>query len=438
MIKKVILIGFILLFVGTCVIPTTALNTDKSQSSKGNWLYVGGNGPGNYTRIQDAINDSSDGDTVFVYHGNYTENIIINKSISVFGENKETTWISGYGYYIYDHVVFLCANNIIFSGFTVYLIEQTCPGIAVNDSQNCIVSNNIVRSTWGIDLLNASNNIVKENNVFTTNGGITIGDMTNELCRENLIENNTIANSGNSGLIYNFGISLWKTAENNIIRKNFLYNCVRDGIWIEDAKNNTIEQNIITCFGGKNRYGIGLMGLSAFGNKLVGNDVSNYTYGVYTNYYQNFLLSGNIIHDNTYGAYLAATPTYLNITNNTFQDNSIGAYIEGGYYNAVEGNIFISNNLGVGIDSSEYTIFRKNNFTNNKEGLIIFMSTECQVLMNNFIGNERHAEFQFCLNTWDNNYWDHPRLFPKPVFGRFLFVQFDWHPAREPYDIPGV
>ena len=38
----------------------------KSLSS-GNTLYVGGSGEGNYSKIQDAINGASDGDTVFVY-----------------------------------------------------------------------------------------------------------------------------------------------------------------------------------------------------------------------------------------------------------------------------------------------------------------------------------------------------------------------------------
>ena len=46
-------------------------------------LYVGGSGLGNYTSIQDAINDSVDGDTVFVYDEGspYYENLVVNRSI---------------------------------------------------------------------------------------------------------------------------------------------------------------------------------------------------------------------------------------------------------------------------------------------------------------------------------------------------------------------
>ena len=42
-------------------------------TSSGNWLYVGGSGPGNYSVIQDAVDNASDGDTVYVYHGIYSD-----------------------------------------------------------------------------------------------------------------------------------------------------------------------------------------------------------------------------------------------------------------------------------------------------------------------------------------------------------------------------
>lgn len=45
-------------------------------NGEGKTLYVGGSGPGNYTTIQSAINESSNGDTVFVYSGIYYDNVI--------------------------------------------------------------------------------------------------------------------------------------------------------------------------------------------------------------------------------------------------------------------------------------------------------------------------------------------------------------------------
>ena len=82
-----------------------------------------------------------------------------------------------------------------------------------------------------------------------------------------------------------------------------------------------------------------------------------------------------------------------------------------------------------------------------------------KIIENNFINNTKHVSFTvftsigwgFGINRWDSNYWDnwigleHPQLskLPKRITGIFtrmiripIFVfAFDWHPAREPYDI---
>ena len=73
-------------------------------------MYVGGSGPGNYTRIQDAINNASDGDTVFVYDDSspYYESICINKEIKVIGEDKNSTTIDAQQL---EYVVQITANN---------------------------------------------------------------------------------------------------------------------------------------------------------------------------------------------------------------------------------------------------------------------------------------------------------------------------------------
>ena len=96
--RKWMAVGLILLFVGTCLIPATAQNNVKqSPTSRGEWLYVGGSGTGNYSSIQRAIDNANDGDTVFVYSGTYYEYINVNKSINLIGENNIKTIINGGG-----------------------------------------------------------------------------------------------------------------------------------------------------------------------------------------------------------------------------------------------------------------------------------------------------------------------------------------------------
>jgi len=63
---------------------------------------------------------------------------------------------------------------------------------------------------------------------------------------------------------------------------------------------------------------------------------------------------------------------------------------------------------------------------------------------NNFLHNgwDAYLSGECLRNTWDGNYWNRPRLLPKVIIRRTvalffsLRLNFDWHPAREPYDIP--
>ena len=119
--QKWLAVGIILLFVGTCIIPAIAQTTEKPlPASRGNWLYVGGSGPGNYTWIQDAIDNASDGDTVFVYDDSspYPINgLKIEKSINLIGENKTSTEIIGIT------GINILADKVNISGFNIII----CP-----------------------------------------------------------------------------------------------------------------------------------------------------------------------------------------------------------------------------------------------------------------------------------------------------------------------
>ena len=51
--------------------------------------------PDDYSTIQLGINNANPGDTIFVRNGVYYENIIIEKKITLVGENKNNTIIDG-------------------------------------------------------------------------------------------------------------------------------------------------------------------------------------------------------------------------------------------------------------------------------------------------------------------------------------------------------
>lgn len=72
--------------------------------------------PDDYPTIQQAINHANDGDTIFVKNGTYFEHVVVNKTVSITGQNRNSTIIDGN---YTGTVVTVMADNVGFSGFTV-------------------------------------------------------------------------------------------------------------------------------------------------------------------------------------------------------------------------------------------------------------------------------------------------------------------------------
>ena len=180
-----------------------------------NTFYVGGNGEGNYSSIQEAINASSEEDLIFVFTGIYNENIKINKSISLIGENKETTIINGKNYF---NAITINASGVNISKFTIK--NALVSGIFIENVRYCnIFQNNINANNIGIKISIASylkiyNNTISDNLAF----GINIScDFTNfssnnntSFCFNNSIFHNNFINNtihcydqGNASWSYN-------------------------------------------------------------------------------------------------------------------------------------------------------------------------------------------------------------------------------------------
>jgi len=191
---KLIGIFICMLLIGT-VLPAsgTVIKTNNTASSNrsGNILYVGGSGEGNYSSIQDAIDDAVDGDTVFVYDDSspYYEFVVVNKSINLIGENRETTVIDGGG----SGFVCISADGVTISGFT---IRNESFGINIRSNSNTITSNTITSNSWyGIDLHYSSGNTITGNTISLNNKyGIRLfNSVGNTILKNNFIGNKRAA-----------------------------------------------------------------------------------------------------------------------------------------------------------------------------------------------------------------------------------------------------
>jgi len=161
-------------------------------------LYVGGTEPGNYSKIQDAIDDANDGDTIFVYDYSspYFENLIINTSINLIGEDKNSTIIDGNS----DNVVRINAKNLSISGFTIRNGEY---GIRFMSTYSYVFNNIITDNRLdGIIMFNSSYNTISNNIIKNNHYGIYVYRSISRAgsCFYNNITKNVISNNDFQGI----------------------------------------------------------------------------------------------------------------------------------------------------------------------------------------------------------------------------------------------
>lgn len=115
-----------------------------------------------YRHIQDGIDNSQNGDTVYVFNGSYFENIVVHQSIELYGEKKENTIVDGEGYCT---VVTITSHGTILSGFTIKNSgnEENDAGIVIDSGCNTICENEIQENYYGVRTV-AQNNIIYHNN----------------------------------------------------------------------------------------------------------------------------------------------------------------------------------------------------------------------------------------------------------------------------------
>ncbi|MCK4287995.1 MAG: right-handed parallel beta-helix repeat-containing protein, partial [Bacteroidales bacterium] len=179
-------------------------------------IIVDQSGGGNYTTIQEGINNASNGDTVLVYPGTYYENINYNgKNITVASlllTTQDTIYISQTiinGNQNGSVVKFVSGEglNSIIKGFTI-----------TNGFASYIDS---IPAGGGIKCINSSptieKNIIKENNcdLYIHGGGIYCEKSSSHIL------NNTISN--NEGAYYGGGIFVSDTSE-VLIKGNVIFN----------------------------------------------------------------------------------------------------------------------------------------------------------------------------------------------------------------------
>lgn len=232
------------LFIIFCLHSAVILQNSRILVNAGSSLLIVGEG--GYDSIQEAVNNASSGDVIFVHKGVYRENIIINKAVTLIGEDRENTIIDGNSK---GNVISINASYVNISGFTIKNSEPiTGYGIIIDHSEKVIIHNNIIKGNGiGIQLTYSSENQVYNNTVSTNRIGLHLFCSAKNAIYRNVITINTDGifiyystdNSFYENTIYSnyFGVFVFHYGDNNVFYHNNFVNNVNN-VYAEQATNN--------------------------------------------------------------------------------------------------------------------------------------------------------------------------------------------------------
>ena len=213
--------------------------------------------PQDYSSIQEAINAASKNDAIVVKQGIYYENLIIDKPLSLSGEDKKTLVIGNGG--LDDSNVFCVqSDNVKIFGFTIKSLnystsKEHANGIKINGDNVSVHDNWIENTFWGIlcpiqSFVNIYNNTIRANfkegirfyggnlNLILTNNvtenagsGIAIEGYSNKICGNKIADNKIGIGIGASyTLLYGNNITrnsetgIYFSGSNNIVYANWI------------------------------------------------------------------------------------------------------------------------------------------------------------------------------------------------------------------------
>jgi len=428
MFRKGLVVAVILLFIGMCVGPSTGtiFKEPYEPLSSGNTLYVGGSGEGNYTSIQEAVDDAVDGDTVYVFDDSspYVEHLLVNKSITLLGEDRNTTIIDGtdesevvvqilaegvsiseftirnYG----DEAIEVLSNYTYISGNIIGPESRTFSGygIRVYQADDNIISDNYISNTFtAIKILYSHDNNISSNIIYSNwLGGIRLSSSTNNTISENTITTGTLANAlsytgidlvdsnenvvSSNTIISEFGdfydnsysgLYLWDSRDNTVI-DNMLVKCGYQwyGIYQNLLEDNTVnDKPLLYLIGESDRvidYAGQIMLIQCDNITIENTEISNTQIAIELVETHNCIITGNTLTNNWRGVRLEYSDTNI-ISENLFSDNRYSVNLREGSSHIVVSNNTIQNSA-IGISGSTgYNIIEENIIRNNGQGIQI-------------------------------------------------------------------
>ena len=350
------------------------------------WWYVGGVGPGNFSTIQDAVNASYDGDTIFVFNASspYYGPVVIGKRLHIIGQDRNTTIVSVTSA-AYDTFK-IQSDDVILEGFWIRNVGLLRSG------ENCIINEH-------------SNNLTIRDNIITGGFvGINIGDY--QYHTRNIVVDSNIVSDCNTAM------SLFESS-NDVITSNKVFG--NDySIMLRSCSPVLFEKNAIT----ENTHG---MSMSAVRSATIArNRIENNSQGLSIYGWYDYNQNDNIIIENN------------TITNNTGVGIALSKVLA---ITIQRNNLSWNTDRALTISIGKQVSVLQNNILEKKSRFNYFdlLPSRNQVRFSENYWGDLHRPIKVIVGTWGKaiwgNYWGGKLYLQVPL------VKFDLHPAHEPYPI---
>ena len=279
----------------------------------------------NYTTIQEAINTANYGNVILVGAGIYNEDVVVNQTVTLTGEDRDSTIVNGSGT---ASVFYLQRNDVVVSNFTLQNNNLALwAGVYVSSHRsNSTVSRNVIRNC-------------------------SVGVMCWDYSEGNVIGDNEIVNCRT-------GVKDWYSSGNAIIG-NHMASCSQYGVDIEGSDDTIVQNNtMFQCWGGI------YLSYGARRTIITDNDISHGDGGIgldASSY--NTITNNRIDHCNLSGLYLGEAlwtgSNHNTVTNNTISSTAQGngLYIYGSTDNNLSANTMINNLYNFGVDGEALADF---------------------------------------------------------------------------------
>lgn len=326
-------LSFCLLLSALSIVFSAGANAAKTSGADGAVLVVSADG---ISSLAAAVKMAEPGNVILITKGKYIEGpVVIDKRLSVIGEAGVEILHQGQG-----DAILVTASDVLVKGLKIVGSGKSSyedfAALKARGVKRCnFVENEIVNAQYGIVVNNSSDCVVAKN-VIKTNS--EPADLSGD------------------------GIHLWKTTGVSVAENTVQGH--RDGIYLEFAEGGTIVKNDIKE---NSRYGLHFM----FSNEnefrenfFVKNDA-----GVAVMYSKKIHMVENQFSENkgpaSFGLLLKDI-SESNIENNRFEDNTVGIFMEGSNRNKFFANRFDRNGWALRLLSScDSNEFLMNSFLDN-------------------------------------------------------------------------